>query len=111
MEKLEKPESASITHKATWVDAGLNIIGSDITFHFLNTGQDFEAIIAECYAGYEQLIKRPKAVEVVVRLSILELMAIDFTAPVHINQLNRDYLIVSVESDTGDNYKLKLIQI
>lgn len=111
VEKLEKPENSTITHKATWVDAGLNIVGSDITFHFLNTGQDFESIIAECYAGYEQLIKRPKAVEVVVRLSILELMAIDFTAPVHINQLNRDYLIISVESDTGDNYKLKLIQI
>lgn len=111
VEKLEKPESASITHRASWQNAGLNIIGNDITFHFLNTGQDFEAIINECYSGYERIVNRPKAIEVQVRLTVLELLAVDFTAPVHINQLNRDYLIESIENESGEIYKLKLIQI
>ena len=46
-----------------------------------------------------------------MRLTVLELLAVDFTAPVHINQLNRDYLIESIENESGEIYKLKLIQI
>lgn len=101
--------------KAKWVGNGDYICGweqiSLSSAVLRNTGQGFAETIADYYTNYEKIVARPKVIEIAVRLSILELMAIDFTAPVHINQLNRDYLIVSVESDTGDNYKLKLIQI
>lgn len=109
--KVEKNENAS-TYKATWQNAGNNIEGMDFaTFTYLNTGQDFAQTIADYYTNYEVVANRPKTIDVMVKLSVLELLAFDFTRPVYINQLGRSYLVESIESDNSDIYKLKLIQI
>jgi hypothetical protein len=109
--EVEKNENAN-TYKATWHDAGRYILGTDITGHFYyNNGQDFERTIANYYGEYAKATYRPKVLEVIVRLQVLELMAVDFTHPIYITQLGRNYLIVSIESDQGEQYKLKLIQL
>ena len=109
--KVEKNENAS-TYKATWQNAGNNIEGMNFaTFTYLNTGQDFAQTIADYYTSYEMVANRPKTIDVMVKLSVLDLLAFDFTRPVYINQLGRSYLVESIESDKSDIYKLKLIQI
>lgn len=109
--EVEKNEGAN-TYKATWHDAGRYILGTDITEHFYyNSGQDFERTITNYYGEYAKATARPKVLEVIVRLQVLELMAVDFTHPIYITQLGRNYLIVSIESDQGEQYKLKLIQL
>lgn len=57
------------------------------------------------------MVARPKEVEVVMRLSVLDLLTFDFERPVYINQLGRKYMIKTLESDQGDNYKFTLIQM
>lgn len=109
--KVEKNENAS-DYKATWQDAGKNIEGFDLlTFQYLNTGQDFARTIANYYTEYEKAVNRPKVVEVIVRMQVLDLMDVDFTKPLYIEQLGRKYLVISLESDSGDNYKIKAIQL
>lgn len=109
--KVEKNENAN-TYKATWQDAGDNVLGFSVaTFKFANDGQDFATIIANWYTAYEAVVNRPKVVEMVVRLSVLDLLALDMARPVYIAQLGRKYLIESLESDQGENYKLTLVQM
>lgn len=109
--KVEKNEGET-TYKATWQDAGDNIVGMDIsTFTYLNNGQDFERTIAEYYTRYEAIVNRPKEIEAIVRLGILDLLDFDFERPVYINQLGRSYLVKTLESDSADKYKLTLVQI
>jgi hypothetical protein len=50
-------------------------------------------------------------IEASVRLSVVELMAVDFTSPVYLPQIGCSYMVVDVENDNNDTYKLKLIQI
>ena len=108
--EVAKNENAN-NYKATWHDAGKNVLGFDVTFHYYNTGQDFGRTLADYYSEYQRVVTYPKAIEVIVRLSVVQLMQVDFTRPIYIEQLGRQYLIESVESDNNDNYKLKLLQI
>lgn len=109
--KVEKNENAS-DYKATWQDAGKNIEGFDLlTFQYLNTGQDFARTIANYYTEYEKAVNRPKVVELIVRMQVLDLMAVDFTRPVYIEQLGSSFLVVSIESDNGDSYKIKMVKL
>ena len=101
--------------KAEWNNAGDYIGGTlrqiGLVKWFGNTGQDFAATLSSYYAGYRAIVARPKRIAVIVRLSVLDLLAFDFERPLYINQLGRSYLVESIESDSGDNYKLTLIQI
>lgn len=103
--------------KASWNSNAGDYIGGYAPYsdgsaiYFCNTGQDFVATIASYYRSYEAVVQYPKQVEVVAHMGILELMAVDFTLPIYIAQLGRAYLIESIESDNGDNYKLTLIQL
>ena len=109
--KVEKNENAN-DYKATWQDAGKNIIGFDLaTFKYFNNGQSFSYIIDNFYSAYRNAVRRPKMVEVVTRLSILDLLKVDFTKPVYINQLASAFLIVDIGNDNEDTYKLTLIKI
>ena len=107
--KVEKNENAT-NYKATWHDAGDYILGSRGLLPY-NTGQDFASTIGSYYTQYERMVARPKEVEVVMRLSVLDLLTFDFERPVYINQLGRKYMIKTLESDQGDNYKFTLIQM
>lgn len=107
---VEKNEGAN-SYKATWKNAGENILGTDITFKFFNSGQDFARTIAAYYGEYEKVVRRPKAVEVIVRMQVLDFMAVDFTHPVYIEQLGSSFLVVSIESDKGDSYKIKMVKL
>ena len=57
------------------------------------------------------MIERPKTIKLTMRLTVLQLLSLKMDAPVYIEQLGRSYLIVSIESDNADNYKLTLIQL
>lgn len=107
---VEKNEGAN-SYKATWKNAGENILGTDITLKFFNSGQDFARTIAAYYGEYEKVVKRPKVVEVIVRMQVLDFMAVDFTRPVYIEQLGSSFLVVSIESDNGDSYKIKMVKL
>ena len=110
--KVEKQDD-STSDKASWNNAGDYICGynDDPNPEVSNTGQDFQSIIDAYYTNYAEIAKRPKAVEVVVRLGSLDLIDFDFEHPAYIPQLNRAYIITSIESDNNEKYKLKLMQI
>lgn len=109
--KIEDSETAG-KKKATWVAEGDYIAGyNDYVNVIYNTGQDFASTIADYYTNYEKIINHPKEIEVVVRLSVLDLLNFDMARPVYITQLGRKYLIKSLEGDSGEKYKLTLVQI
>lgn len=102
-------------YTAKWVKAGDYIAGDTYDVqHFTaiaNTGQDFATIIENYYSAYKRLIDQPKVIEVTVRLSVLDLMAVDFARPVYINQLAAAFILLEINSDKGDSYKFKLLKI
>ena len=104
--------SDSSEYTAKWVGGNDYICGYDMqAVVYRNTGQDFASVLTNYYTAYRNIVERPKAIEVTVKLSVLDLLAFDMTKPVYINQLNRAYLVESIETDSGEKYKLKLIQI
>lgn len=72
---------------------------------------DFGAVLQRHYRNYSRLIYWPKVVTANVHLSVLELLSLDFTKPIYINQAGRSYIVLTLENDGGEIYKLKLIQI
>ncbi len=108
--EVAKNENAN-NYKATWHDAGKYVLGFDVTFHYYNTGQDFGRTLANYYGEYQRVVTYPKAIEVIVRLSVVQLMQVDFTRPIYIEQLGRQYLIESIETESNNRYKFKLVQI
>lgn len=96
--------------KATWVAKG-DYIASNQDGYLYNYVEDFESVIRYYYANYERMVTVPKAVEAIMRLSIIDLLNIDLGRPVYIEQLGRQYLIESIESESGNKYKFKLVQI
>ena len=52
-----------------------------------------------------------KVIEVVVRKNILELLNLDFTKPIYINQLATTFVIDNIATDNGEQYKLTLVRI
>ena len=97
--------------KARWNNAGDYIAGNYNDDYIMDTGQNFVDTINMYYTSYEQIVKYPKTLEVVVRLQILDLINFDFARPVYLKQLNRLYLVKSLESESNDTYKLTLVQI
>lgn len=98
--------------KATWNNAGDYIAGYvDGADTIVNTGQDFASVVSNYMAQYEAMVRYPKVVAVVVRLSVLDLLNFDFAKPVYIKQLNRSYLVKTLESESNDTYKLTLVQM
>ena len=109
--KVEKKDDSN-KYKATWNNAGNYIAGYITTsVKVANTGQDFQSIIDAYYTNYSQLVYRPKAVELDVRLNALDLINFSFEHPIYIPQLAKSYIATSIESDKDEQYKLKLIQI
>lgn len=109
--KVEKKDDSN-KYKATWNNAGNYIAGYITTsVKVANTGQDFQSIIDSYYTNYSQLVYRPKAVELDVRLNALDLINFSFEHPIYIPQLAKSYIATSIESEKDEQYKLKLIQI
>lgn len=109
--KVEKKDDSD-KYKATWNSPGNYIAGYDSTsVKVANTGQDFQSIIDDYYTNYSQLVYRPKAVELDVRLNALDLINFSFEHPIYIPQLAKSYIATSIESEKDETYKLKLIQI
>ena len=109
--KVEKKDGSD-KYKATWNSPGNYIAGYNSTsVKVANTGQDFQSIIDSYYTNYSQLVYRPKAVELDVRLNALDLINFSFEHPIYIPQLAKSYIATSIESDKDEQYKLKLIQI
>lgn len=108
---VEKNDGGS-DNKATWKGGSDYISGYDSsTVTMRNTGQDFATTIANYYTNYESIVNRPKVVEVIVKMSILELLDFNFEHPIFIPQLGRTYLVKTLETDSNDTYKLTLVQI
>lgn len=109
--EVEKKEDSN-KYTAKWKDAGEYICGiNSIDGTCINNGQDFESLINEYYTAFEQATKAPKVVEVVVRMSVLDVLAFNFEHPVYIKQLGCKYLVKTLETETNDSYKLTLVQI
>lgn len=109
--KVEKNDNNS-NYKATWAGGSDYIGGYDSDAGvFRNTGQDFTRIIASYYTAYAAIMERPKTLEVMVRLDFFGLRDFDFERPVYIKQLGRSYIVIKVETESGDTYKLTLLQI
>lgn len=97
-------------NKAKWKNVG-DFIATNEDGYIFNGGQDFASIISDYYTNYEKLAERPKVVEAIIRLSVLDLININLGQPVYIKQLGRTYLVDSLETENGDNYKVKLVQV
>ena len=109
--EVEKNDGES-TYSAKWKGGSDYITGWDNNAQVIrNTGQDFANTIANYYSHYEEIVQYPKVLEVTIRLSVLQLVALDLERPIYIKQLGRNYLIKSVETDSNDTYKLTLVQI
>lgn len=113
--EVEKNENAS-NYKAKWVAKGDYICGKTWDEGYenvmlINTGQDFGWTLSHYYIDYAKVMRVPKVITATVRLSVLDLIKLDMGAPVYINQLNSFYLIKTLESESGYNYKLTLVQI
>lgn len=109
--KLEKDPDSN-KYKATWADGGDYLVGYDSDANVVrNTGQDFKRTIANYYAPYVEVTNRPKVVEAVVRMPILDLMAFDFEHTAYINQLGRKYFVINIDSEGYDKYTLELLQV
>ena len=98
-------------NKAKWNNAGDYIAGNYDGSVILDTGQNFGEVVSDYMAQYEAMVRYPKVVAVVVRLSVLDLLNFDFAKPVYIKQLNRSYLVKTLESESNDTYKLTLVQM
>jgi hypothetical protein len=110
--RLFEVENSSEGNGAKWVGGSDYITGWDEDLAILkNTGQDFEQTISSYYTNFENIVSHPKEVNVIVRLNVLELMKFNFEKPAYIKQLGRKYLVKSIENESGDNYKLTLVQI
>ena len=110
--RLFEVENSSDGNGAKWVGGSDYITGWDEDLVILkNTGQDFERTISNYYTNYEGIVSHPKEVNVIVRLNVLELMKFNFEKPAYIKQLGCKYLVKSIENESGDNYKLTLVQI
>lgn len=96
--------------KASWVAKG-DYIASNQDGYIYDFLEDFESAIAEYYTNYEKLVAVPKVVEAIIRLSIVDLHNIDLGRPVYIEQLGRQYLVESIETESNNQYKFKLVQI
>ena len=108
--KVEKKDDSD-KYKATWNSPGNYIAGYGSFIKVANTGQDFQSIIDAYYTNYSQLVYRPKAVELDIRLNALDLINFSFEHPIYIPQLAKSYIATSIESEKDETYKLKLIQI
>lgn len=110
----EKNDNSN-NYRASWAASGDYIIGVDQSatpWRWRNTGyQSFADVLSEYYSGFGKMIERPKTIKLTMRLTMLQLLSLKMDAPVYIEQLGRSYLIVSIESDHDDNYKLTLIQL
>lgn len=67
--------------------------------------------LAEHYAEYQEIIRRPVVITAHVRLSELDLAALDFKLPVYLGQYGRYYYILKVQTSATDLCKVELIQI
>lgn len=110
--KVEEDSNTQGKMKAQWDANGNYIAGYYDSFDVIvDTGQNFAETISDYYTNYEQIINRPKEIEVIVRLSVLDLLNFDMARPIYIPQLGRKYLIKSLESENEEKYKLTLVQI
>lgn len=109
--KVEK-DTDSTKYTASWVGGDDYILGYDSDAGICrNTGQDFAHVIENYYTNYKAVTKHPKVLEVVVRLTLLEMVAFNFERMVYVPQLGRRYIVTKLDSEGGDNYRLTMLQI
>lgn len=97
-------------YNAKWNNAGDYISGLQEGY-IADLGQSFDYVVSAYLSEYEQVVTHPKVIEVIVRLGIFELLNLDMSKPVYINQLASSFLIVELSTEKGDQYKLKLVKI
>lgn len=98
-------------NEPSWSASGDYIVTYAIATGGSGRGVNFADVLARHYTNYADIIRTPKVVEVSVHMSVLELLGIDFTRPMRVRQLGGRFVVLSVENESGENYKIKLIQI
>lgn len=63
------------------------------------------------YGRFQDTMRKPVAIEAIVKLNELDLVALDFTRPVYLAQTGQYYAIKTVQADDSDLCKVELIQI
>lgn len=65
------------------------------------TGLEWPSLIEKYYNGYEKLLDKSKVLEIVVKLSPVDLKILDMTKPVYLKQYGACFAILEIK--TGDN--------
>lgn len=63
------------------------------------------------YGKFQDITRKPVVIEAIVKLSELDLVALDFTRPVYLAQTGQYYAIKTVQADDSDLCKVELIKI
>lgn len=68
-------------------------------------------LVAKYYQRFQDIVRTPVVIEVLVRLTEIDLVTLDFTRPVYLSQTGQYYSILKVQDDGNGFSKTTLIQI
>lgn len=70
-----------------------------------------QGLIGAHYAGLQEIILKPVAITVDIRLHEIDLATLDLTRPVYLGQYGRYYAIVKIQTSNTDLCKVELLQL
>ena len=116
VEVTEDAETGAMTYEAAAEDIKPRVFGLRETSggkKFLVYPGEFQGrgLIDAHYARMAAALRRPLMVEAVVRLSDVDLAALDFTRPVYLTQTGQYYSVLSVQDEGDGISKTTLMQI
>lgn len=116
VEREEDEETGTVTYEAVAEDIKPRVFGLRKTAsgeNFLVYPREFQGdgLIGKYYSKMAAALRHPVTVEAVVRLSDIDLAALDFTRPVYLTQTGQYYSVLTVQDDGEGFSKTTLIQI
>ena len=79
---------------------------------FFSGGQRWRNIVASWYGALSSILSAPRTLDVFVRLSEVDLAALDMTRPVYLEQTGQWYIIAKVKTDAStDVCSATLVQV
>lgn len=75
------------------------------------SGLEWESLLTEYYSSYRQIVDRPKVIVENIRLSPVELQALDLTVPVYLSQYGSYWAVTNVKTKDNDICEVKLLKM
>ena len=75
------------------------------------SGLEWESLLTEYYSSYRQIVDRPKVIVENIRLSPVELQALDLTVPVYLSQYGSYWAVINVKTKDNDICEVKLLKM